>query len=79
MSLGDVLDCRLNQPASTLKSTLQALKPWESISPYQAIVDEVKFVDCLETQLRVLGECNFHHVVSIGGDFRVLVFKHSYT
>lgn len=65
MSTGDSLDCPLNQPTSTLKSILQALKPWESISPYQAIVDEVKFVDCLETQLQVLGECNLHHVVSI--------------
>ncbi|KAF8608237.1 kinase-like protein [Ceratobasidium sp. AG-I] len=50
---------------NTLKSTLQALKPWESISPYQAIVDEVKFVDCLETQRRVLGDCNLHHVFGL--------------
>ncbi|CAE6470932.1 unnamed protein product [Rhizoctonia solani] len=42
---------------------LEALRQWESISPYQAIVDESKIASCLEMELRALGECDLHHVL----------------
>ncbi|CUA66988.1 hypothetical protein RSOLAG22IIIB_02899 [Rhizoctonia solani] len=48
---------------NTLSRILDALREWESISPYQAIVDEGKIALCLETELRVLGECDSHHVL----------------
>ncbi|KAJ1306011.1 hypothetical protein OPQ81_010726 [Rhizoctonia solani] len=48
---------------NTLSRVLEALREWESISPYQAIVDEGKIALCLEKELRALGECDLHHVL----------------
>ncbi|CAE6438486.1 unnamed protein product, partial [Rhizoctonia solani] len=48
---------------NTLSRILDALRQWESISPYQAIVDEGKIASCLETELRALRECDLHHVL----------------
>ncbi|KAF8756424.1 hypothetical protein RHS01_04465 [Rhizoctonia solani] len=48
---------------STLSRVIEALRQWESLSPYQAIVDEGKIATCLEVELRALGECDIHHVL----------------
>ncbi|CAE6388291.1 unnamed protein product [Rhizoctonia solani] len=48
---------------NTLSRVIEALRQWESLSPYQAIVDEGKIALCLEMELRVLGECDIHHVL----------------
>ncbi|KAL5638310.1 hypothetical protein ACGC1H_005108 [Rhizoctonia solani] len=48
---------------NTLSRILDALRQWESISPYQAIVDEGKIALCLETELKALRECDLHHVL----------------
>ncbi|KAH7334704.1 kinase-like domain-containing protein [Rhizoctonia solani] len=48
---------------NTLSRVLEALRQWESISPYQAIVDKGKIALCLEMELRALGECDLHHVL----------------
>lgn len=49
--------------SDTLNHALQALREWESISPYQAIIDEGKIALCLEAELRALSECDLHHVL----------------
>ncbi|QRW12775.1 Tyrosine kinase catalytic domain protein [Ceratobasidium sp. AG-Ba] len=46
-----------------LEHALQALKQWASISPYQAVLDEAKFIACIEGELQILGECNMHYVL----------------
>ncbi|QRW25313.1 mitogen activated protein kinase [Rhizoctonia solani] len=48
---------------NTLSRVIEALRQWESLSPYQAIVDEGKIATCLEVELRALGECDIHHVL----------------
>ncbi|CEL52601.1 hypothetical protein RSOLAG1IB_05806 [Rhizoctonia solani AG-1 IB] len=54
---------------NTLSRAIEALRQWESISPYQAIVDEGKIALCLETELRALGECDTHHVLGFKQDW----------
>ncbi|KAF8706761.1 Protein tyrosine kinase, partial [Rhizoctonia solani] len=47
---------------NTLSRVIEALRQWESLSPYQAIIDEGKIATCLEAELRALGECDIHHL-----------------
>ncbi|KAG8741883.1 hypothetical protein FRC12_015521, partial [Ceratobasidium sp. 428] len=59
------LDLVISDISSTIDHALQALKQWESISPYQALVDEGRFIACIETELKLLGECELHHVFGL--------------
>ncbi|KAG8747368.1 hypothetical protein FRC12_014089, partial [Ceratobasidium sp. 428] len=59
------LDLVISDISSTIDHALQALKQWESISPYQALVDEGRFIACIEAELKLLDECELHHVFGL--------------
>ncbi|KAG9078929.1 hypothetical protein FS749_009007, partial [Ceratobasidium sp. UAMH 11750] len=59
------LELVISDVDNAVDHALQALKQWESISPYQALVDEGKFIACLDAELKALDECALHHVFGL--------------
>ncbi|KAG8691570.1 hypothetical protein FRC08_010146, partial [Ceratobasidium sp. 394] len=59
------LELVISDVDNAVDHALQVLKQWESISPYQALVDEGKFIACLDAELKALGECALHHVFGL--------------
>ncbi|KAG9104524.1 hypothetical protein FRC06_001610 [Ceratobasidium sp. 370] len=57
------LESVMSDLESTLDRVLRGMQQWESISTYQAIVDEDEFLARIDTELKVLDECGRHHVL----------------